>query len=130
RVCRDGGAAWPGSLLKKPVMLCRRQPTLNAGATPGLCSLPQPQAPSRAAGSFNVKSFGRRQAYESPRGRNPRATGDGYGDFELRPVSAMARPPLGGAGMDADRPLRCAFARFSRPGTRFVATLSVAIITI
>ena len=37
-----------------------------------------------------VKSFGRRQAYESPRGRNPRGTVDGYGDFDLRPMSAMA----------------------------------------
>lgn len=37
-----------------------------------------------------VKSFGRRQAYESPRGKNPRGTVDGYGDFALRPKSAMA----------------------------------------
>ncbi|MGO7578161.1 spermidine/putrescine ABC transporter ATP-binding protein, partial [Rhizobium ruizarguesonis] len=28
--------------------------------------------------SGSVKSFGRRQAYESPRGRNPRATVGGY----------------------------------------------------
>nr|CAD6617062.1 sensor histidine kinase [Rhizobium sp. Khangiran2] len=27
-----------------------------------------------------VKSFGRQQAYEGPRGRNPRTTGGGYGD--------------------------------------------------
>lgn len=39
-----------------------------------------------------MKSFGRRQAYESPRGRNPRGTVDGYGDFDLRPKSATARP--------------------------------------
>lgn len=76
-----------------------------------------------------VKSFGRRQAYESPRGRNPRATVDGYGDFELRPMSAMARPPLGNAEVDADRPLRCASARSGRPCTRLIATLSAAIIT-
>jgi hypothetical protein len=48
-----------------------------------------------------VKSFGRRQAYESPRGRNPRATGDGYGDFDLLLMSAIARPPSGSAGMNA-----------------------------
>jgi hypothetical protein len=40
--------------------------------------------------SAYVKSFGRRQAYESPRGRNPRATVDGYGDFDLRLMSGMA----------------------------------------
>ncbi|MGP2490479.1 hypothetical protein ACTDI4_02465 [Mesorhizobium sp. PUT5] len=39
-----------------------------------------------------VKSFGRRQAYETPRGRNPRATGDGYGDFDFWQMSAVARP--------------------------------------
>ncbi|WP_250889003.1 hypothetical protein [Mesorhizobium sp. dw_380] len=58
--------------------------------------------------SASVKSFGRRQAYESPRGRNPRATGDGYGDFDLRQMSAMARPPPRSGGFDADGPLRCA----------------------
>jgi hypothetical protein len=46
-------------LLKKPVMLCRCTTTLNASETTGLCPLPQPQAPSRAAGSFvgKVRSF-------------------------------------------------------------------------
>ena len=34
------------------------------------------------------------QVYESPRGRNPRAIGDGYGDFDFWQMSAMARPPL------------------------------------
>ena len=42
-----------------------------------------------------VKGFGCRQAYESLSCRNPRATVDGYGDFELRPMSAMARPTVG-----------------------------------
>jgi hypothetical protein len=73
-----------------------------------------------------VKSFGRRQAYESPRGRNPRATGDGYGygygDFGFPPVSSIARPPSGSAGMDADRALCCASARccwfVARPDAR------------
>ena len=46
-------------------------------------------APESRTSAF-VKSFGRRQAYESPRGRNPRGTVDGYGDFDLRPMSAMA----------------------------------------
>jgi hypothetical protein len=50
-----------------------------------------------------VKSFGRRQAYESPRGRNPRGTVGGYGDFELRPMSVMARRPLGSVGRRCSR---------------------------
>ena len=79
--------------------------------------------------SVVVKSFGRRQAYESPRGRNPRATGDGYGDFDFRQMSAMARPPLGSAGVDADRPLRCASARYCRSGMRFGVALSTSIVT-
>src|SRR5689334_20144465 len=41
-----------------------------------------------------VKSFGHRQAYESPRGRNPRATDDGYGDFGFRHISTMAETSL------------------------------------
>jgi hypothetical protein len=49
-----------------------------------------------------VKGFGCRQAYESLSCRNPRSTVGGYGDFELRPMSAMARPLLGSARMDAD----------------------------
>jgi hypothetical protein len=79
--------------------------------------------------SASVKSFGRRQAYESPRGRNPRATVGGYGDFDLGLISAMARPRPGSGVLDADRPLRCASARFSRPGSRLDATLLAAIIT-
>jgi len=76
-----------------------------------------------------VKGFGRRQAYESLSCRNPRATVDGYGDFDLRPMSAMVLLPLGGAGMDAERPHRCVSARFSRSRTRLVATPSAAIVT-
>ncbi|SFU23417.1 hypothetical protein SAMN05518861_1641 [Mesorhizobium sp. YR577] len=37
-----------------------------------------------------MKGFGCRQAYESLSCWNPRATFDGYGDFELRPMSEMA----------------------------------------
>lgn len=37
-----------------------------------------------------LKGFGCRQAYESLSCRNPRATVDGYGDFSLRLMSAMA----------------------------------------
>lgn len=80
--------------------------------------------------SAPVKSFGRREAYESPRGRNPRGTVDGYGDFELRPMSAMVRQMLGSAGLDADRPLRCSFAQSSRSRTRLVVSLSAATVTI
>jgi hypothetical protein len=39
---------------------------------------------SKSRYSASVKSFGRRQAYESRRGTNPRASGDGYGDFDFR----------------------------------------------
>lgn len=83
----------------------------------------------RTRQSATVKSFGRRQAYESPRGRNPRATVGGYGDFDLRLKSAMARPQSGSGAMDADRSLRCESARLCRPGTRLAATLSAAMIT-
>ena len=38
-----------------------------------------------------VKSFGHRQAYESLRGRNPRATGDSYGDFGFRSLPRRVR---------------------------------------
>ncbi len=48
-VHRERDEASSGSLLKKPVMLCRHRTTLNANATSGQCPLPQPQAPSRAA---------------------------------------------------------------------------------
>jgi len=37
---------------KKLVMLCPCRTTFNPGATFSLCPLPQPQTPSRAAGSF------------------------------------------------------------------------------
>ncbi|MER9301248.1 hypothetical protein NKI38_33185, partial [Mesorhizobium sp. M0621] len=76
-----------------------------------------------------VKSFGRRQAYESPRGRNPRATGDGYGDFDLRLVSAMARPPPGSGGFDAAGPLRLSAMRYCRLVARPDATRSASMIT-
>lgn len=76
-----------------------------------------------------MKSFGRRQAYESPRGRNPRGTVDGYGDFELRPVSAMERPALGRAMVDADGPLRCSFAQYWLPGAGPGGRVSASVIT-
>ncbi|TWI36344.1 hypothetical protein IQ26_02857 [Mesorhizobium tianshanense] len=79
--------------------------------------------------SAAVKSFGRRQAYESPRGRNPRAPGDGYGDFGFRQMSAIARPPSGSSGVNADRPLRCASARCCRDGGQLGAALSAPMIT-
>ena len=77
---------------------------------------------------IRVSGAGRRTKVPEEGTRGPQC--DGYGDFDLRLRSAMARPPLRSAGMDADRPLRCASARFSRPGTRLVATLSVATVTI
>jgi hypothetical protein len=76
-----------------------------------------------------VMSFGRRQAYESPRGRNPRATGDGYGDFGFRQMSAIARPPSGSSGVNADRPARCVAARCCWDGGRLGAALSAPMIT-
>lgn len=63
-------------------MLCRWHTTLNAGATSGLRPLPQPQAPSRAAGSFSVKSFRRDRRTKVPEGNTP-TTGDGYGDCDF-----------------------------------------------
>jgi hypothetical protein len=77
-----------------------------------------------------AKGFGCRQAYESLSCRNPRATVGGYGDFELRPMSAMARLMLGSAEVGADRQPPRALARLSRPGTRPVAILSAAIVTL
>jgi hypothetical protein len=53
-----------------------------------------------------VKGFGCREAYESLSRRNPRATVDDYGDFDLRLMSAMAGALEGSAPMDADRRLR------------------------
>lgn len=47
-----------------------------------------PPQPSRAAGSFSVKSFGRREAYESPRRTNPRSAGEGLWGFQERLMSA------------------------------------------
>ena len=76
-----------------------------------------------------VKGFGCRQAYESLSCRNPRATVDGYGDFELRPMSVIARLPLGGVGMATERPFRCASALSSPSRTRLFAALSAAIVT-
>ena len=75
-----------------------------------------------------VNSFGRRQAYESPRGRNPRVTVDGYGDFDLRLMSALARPPLGSAGVDAGRLFRCSFARWFWRDERLGVALSTSMI--
>jgi hypothetical protein len=65
-------------------MLCSRHKPLNASVTADCLPDAHHEPPSRAAGSFTVKSFGRRQAYESRRGTNPRASGDGYGDFDFR----------------------------------------------
>jgi hypothetical protein len=84
---------------------------------------------SKTGLTASVKSFGRRQAYESPRGRNPRATGDGYGDFDLRLVSAMTRPPLGSDGFDADGPLRLSTTLYCRLVARPDATPSASMIT-
>ncbi|CAH1654982.1 hypothetical protein CHELA20_53930 [Hyphomicrobiales bacterium] len=75
-----------------------------------------------------VKGFGCRQAYESLSCRNPRATVDGYGDFELRPMSALARPALGSAEGDADRLLRCSFARYWRPETGLDGNMTAYVI--
>ena len=77
-----------------------------------------------------VKGFGCRQAYESLSCRNPRATVDGYGDFDVWPMSTMARSPLGSARVGADRRRRCASARFSRRGTLLVVSLLAGTVTI
>ena len=76
-----------------------------------------------------MKGFGCREAYESLPCRNPRATVDGYGDFDLQPMSALARLLLESSDADTDRRLRCVVARLCRPGTRFVASLPAAVVT-
>lgn len=58
-----------------------------------------------------VKSFGRRQAYESPRGRNPRTTGRCYGDFDLRLMRGVGSPQPESGSMATERPLRFAPVR-------------------
>ena len=64
-------------------MLCLHPHPLNGRRTLPLLPRPHRKRPSRAAGSFNVKSFGRRQAYESPRGTNPRAAGAALWGFRI-----------------------------------------------
>ena len=76
-----------------------------------------------------MKGFGCGEAYESLPCRNPRATVDGYGDFDLQPMSALARLLLESSEADTDRRLRCVVARLCRPGTRFVASLPAAVVT-
>ena len=78
-----------------------------------------------------VKSFGRREAYESRRGTNPRATGYGYGygEFDLRLVLGMVRPPSESGGFDADRPLCLSATRYRRLVARPDATPSASMIT-
>jgi len=60
-------------------MLCPPPPTLNPVTIFEAARLPHRANSSRAAGSFFVKSFGRQQAYESPRRTNPRAPGRAMG---------------------------------------------------
>lgn len=64
----------------------------------------------------NGKGFGCRRAYESLSCRNPRATVDVYGDFDLQLMSAMARPPSGSSGVNAD-------SRFVAPPRGIVGTV-------
>lgn len=63
--------------------------------------------------SARVKSFGRREAYESLRGRNPRAAAETYGDLAFRLASRM--PELrSGMGQHGDcGPYRRPFLQFS-----------------
>lgn len=53
----------------------------------------------------------------------------GYGDFDSRLMSAIARPLSASTAMDAISPLRCASMRCSRPGARLGAALSASMIT-
>lgn len=67
-----------------------------------------------------VKSFGRGRRTKVPDEGTPRATGDGYGDFDLQLMSAIARPPSVSRAMDADRPLRCARGWHQRANTSVI----------
>lgn len=75
-----------------------------------------------------VKGFGCRQAYESLSCRNPRAIVGGYGDFDLWPMSALARSALGSAAIEADWWLCCAAARYCLPDTRLLSIVVAAIV--
>ena len=63
-----------------------------------------------------MKSFGRRQAYESRRRTNPRAASVVYGDFGLRPVLRVARRSVGSTRRDADEAHCRSIERFARCG--------------
>lgn len=68
--------------------------------------------------SASVKSFGRRQAYESRRGTNPRAARVVYGDFGLRRVLRVARRSVGSTRRDTDEAHCRSIERFARCGER------------
>ncbi len=89
-------------------MLCSRPTALNPAASPASHQEPQSR-PSREAGSFIVKGFGRRQAYESRRGTNPRGRGKGLWGFRFsagRGVGATS------AGIRRRRWRRAGFCRY------------------
>ena len=56
---------------------------------------------AKAAVPDSVRSFGRREAYESLRGTNPRTQTLVYGYFCFRLSMAKSRPVVAGAGRDA-----------------------------
>lgn len=75
-----------------------------------------------------VKSFGRREAYESPRGRNPRTPVEGYGDFDLRLMCAVAGSQSASGMLDGGQVASLRTRAAFRVWPRLAATLSAAMI--
>lgn len=78
--------------------------------------------------SASVKSFGRREAYESPRGRNPRTPVEGYGDFDLRLMCAVAGSQSESGMLDGGQVASLRTRAAFRVWPRLAATLSAAMI--
>jgi hypothetical protein len=76
-----------------------------------------------------VKSFGRRQAYESRRGTNPRAARVVYGDFGLWPLLRVAGRLAGCARRDADEAHCRSIERFARCGERLGYALLASLMS-
>lgn len=76
---------------------------------------------------IRVSGAGRRTKVPEEGTRGPQATAMGISGF--RQMSAMARPPSGSSGVNADRPARCAAARCCWDGGWLGAALSAPMIT-
>ncbi len=88
-----------------------------------------PSITAGSSASTSVKSFGRREAYESPRGRNPRTPVEGYGDFSLRLMCAVPGSQSGSGMIDGGQVASLRARVAFRAWPRLAATLSAAMIT-